>query len=306
LYGSHAPEENINKKDLVRRYLDGVYVNKGEDNLFPIAVVIDNHPDAYPLVGIAQANLVYEAEVEGNITRYLAFFAGTDEIPEIGPVRSARPYFVDWVNEFSACISHCGGSPAALAIIKKENILGMNEFFQGGYFWRASNRIAPHNVMTSYKNLRAYVEDKSETEGKYFSWQYKDDKPLKERPASTTMIALPEIGVSWEYNKDGNNYTRLLLKQVHKDAQGNAITAKNIVLLYTDMEVIDELLRLEIKTTGTGKAVVCQDGECFSGNWSKRSASARTRFYNEDDEEIEFNAGTTWIHVVSENYNISY
>ena len=80
-----------NKENVTRRAIDGVYVEKGKENLYPLAVMMDNHPDARPISALAQANLVIEAEAEGRITRFLAIFASSDVLGEIGPVRSARP-----------------------------------------------------------------------------------------------------------------------------------------------------------------------------------------------------------------------
>ena len=81
--------------------LDGVMVEPGEENYYPLAVVIDNHFEARPPSGLARANFVIEAPVEGGISRYLAFYSASEQIDEIGPIRSARPYFVDWAREFS-------------------------------------------------------------------------------------------------------------------------------------------------------------------------------------------------------------
>ena len=80
-------------------------------------VMIDNHPEARPQSGLDQAFLVIEAPVEGGISRLLAFFSAEQVLEEIGPVRSARPYFLDWNNELDALYVHVGGSDAALDYI---------------------------------------------------------------------------------------------------------------------------------------------------------------------------------------------
>jgi len=95
----------------IRRLIDGVYVAPEKANLPPVAVMLDNHPSARPQAGIEKANLVYEAEVEGNYTRFMAIFASGDDIKQIGAVRSGRSYFVDWAQEINAVYAHCGGSP---------------------------------------------------------------------------------------------------------------------------------------------------------------------------------------------------
>ena len=107
------------------------------------AVVIENHPDARPQSGLSQAGVVYEALAEGGITRFLAFFL--DEKPkEVGPIRSIRTYFVDWALEFNAPVAHVGGNIDALDIINPLGMKDMNEFAYGPYFYRTTDRYAPH------------------------------------------------------------------------------------------------------------------------------------------------------------------
>jgi hypothetical protein len=98
--------------------------------------MIDNSVFARPPSALSRAGLVYEAEVEGNATRLMAIFSSGKDLNEIGPVRSARPYFIEWAKEFGAPYVHCGGSPEALAILAKGGIIDINEFYGGAYFWR--------------------------------------------------------------------------------------------------------------------------------------------------------------------------
>jgi hypothetical protein len=290
--------------NLVRRYIDGVLVESGKENIFPVAVIIDNHPDSRPPAGLSQASLVYEAQVEGVTTRYLAVFAGWQQLDNIGPVRSARPYFIGWARELSALFVHCGGSPEALAKIIKNNILDLNEFYQGQYFWRGSDRSAPHNIMTSTKKLRSFLMDEDLIEGKYFGWNFKDDEPAIE--STSQEITIPEFAVRWIYNRNKNDYTRYLGEKKHLDSEEEEIRAKNVIMAFMPAEVLDEELRLKIETIGIGQAVVCLDGVCREGEWHKKSATSRTRFYNLSGNEFIFNAGPTWIEVVRPGCEVSY
>ena len=99
------PCENIRK-------IDGVCYEGDEP--FTYAVMIDNHSWARPPFGLSQASLVYETIVESPITRFLAIFVDNENIKQIGPVRSARPFYVDWVKEFNIPYLHVGGSNEAL------------------------------------------------------------------------------------------------------------------------------------------------------------------------------------------------
>ena len=99
----------------------------------------------------------------------MAVYAGDNEIKEIGPIRSARPYFLDWAKEYDSLFVHCGGSPEALALIAKSDVLDINEFYNGNYFWRDSSRRSFwFCLVCSRKNGRhCFCEDSLESISKY-------------------------------------------------------------------------------------------------------------------------------------------
>ncbi|MFW5888424.1 MAG: DUF3048 domain-containing protein, partial [Patescibacteria group bacterium] len=131
--------------------------NDGNSNT-PVAIMIDNHKNARPAYGIDKADIVFEAEVEGSITRYLAIFNDYKEVEKIGPVRSARPYFINWASGVSALFVHCGGSPQALATIARSGIKNLDEFYKTSRFWRDKTLPRPHNIFTSGKELNDLLE----------------------------------------------------------------------------------------------------------------------------------------------------
>ncbi|MBU4375374.1 DUF3048 domain-containing protein [Patescibacteria group bacterium] len=290
-----------------RRAIDGVYAEAELVNLYPAAVIIENNIDSRPSSALAKANLVFEAEAEGGITRFLAVYAAGEDIDEIGPIRSARPYFVDWARELSALFIHCGGSPEALIKIARDNIFSINEFYNETFFWRDKHRAAPHNIYTSTENINKYLAKKEAGEGMLLSWHFKDDAPEDERTDSAQV----KIGyktnyeVEWIYNKKTNDYIRYLAGQRHKDSNGDEIRAKNIIVQYVKAKVLDDEGRLKMEHIGSGKALACLDGKCAAGEWRKDKSSARTRFYNEGGEEFEFNSGVTWVEVVRPEIELS-
>lgn len=295
------------EKELVRSFSNGIYVDKGRENIYPIAVVIDNLDPARPQAGLSEASIVYEAEAEGGVTRYLSIFTNYDNIKKIGPVRSARPYFVDWAGEYSALFAHCGGSPDSLAKIKADKIFDLNEFYNGGSFWRESSN-APHNIFTSGKLLKTYLEKENKREGRYEAWKFKDDAEEKDRPDKNDIKITFNSGyaIEWKYSKPENSYIRFLNDSVYKDASGNKITVKDIVIQYIPAKVIDNKLRLSMKTTGSGKLLACIDGKCEKGIWKKPSENSRTIFYNEIGNEIKLNSGQIWIEIVQPGMKVDY
>ena len=131
--------------------LTGLNVDEVVLTQSPITVMLDNFYSARPQAGLAEADIVYEILAEGLITRYMAVFYGN--LPEsIGPVRSARPYFVEKAFEFDPFYVHVGGSMQALSDIKKIGIADIDGLTSGA-FWRLNHKKAPHNMYTSSEAL---------------------------------------------------------------------------------------------------------------------------------------------------------
>ena len=108
-------------------------------------VVIENSKASRPQSGLNDADIVYETMAEGGISRFIALFQKNDA-KVIGPVRSLRPYFIDISEEYNLPFAHCGGSDEALACVKSENLMSMDEMANSSSYWRDSVRKAPHNL----------------------------------------------------------------------------------------------------------------------------------------------------------------
>ena len=291
----------------------------GDDSLeFPpiAAVMIENHSDSRPQAGLSDAPIVFEAEVEGHITRFLAIFPlGTSlNTEKIGPVRSARPYYLDWAKEFDSLYAHVGGSPEALEKIDVYNVEDLDQFFWSNYFWRSNDRYAPHNVYTSLDLLVQAAEKKNinlKSESEYGAWKFKEDLKKEERPLNVKDLIINfssgiTYKVAWKYDLENNNYIRYIADDKHLAENGAEIKANNICIVFTDFEAIDNEGRLSMETIGKGKAIVFQDGKTISASWEKKSMNERLRFFDSDNKELEFNAGKTWIEVVNDNVDIEY
>ncbi len=274
-------------------------------------VMVENMVEAWPLSGIDQAFLVIEAPVEAAIPRLLAFYYQGQEVNKIGPVRSARPYYLNWNEELEAMYVHVGGSPDALNQIRYSDMLDLNEFYYGWFFWRSDSRSAPHNTYISSELLDSAYEEVSSWETvldpEYGLWSFKDDVAEDERPEyqMVTMNFSPYFGglyeAGWEYDPETNDYVRYQSGYEMTLLEGDGVRANNIAILETDIVVLDEIGRRQITTAGEGPAMVIQDGQVIMGTWSKPSSEGRLRFYdNETGEEIMFNAGVTWIEVLDD------
>lgn len=290
------------------RRLDGVCLAAGETEKYPVAVMIDNKEEAWPWSGLSYAGLVYEAPVEGGITRFLAVYTTDKNIEKIGPVRSARPYYLDWTEELGAILAHVGGSPAALNLIQgseKFRSLDLDEYRWGGiYFWRSRDRIAPHNTYTSSELLDKAREEKKKDKPEFKEWEFKSDAFSSERgdveEIKIKLSIYPQYDAIWEYDKDKNEYRRKVLGKYAKDEDGRMILAKNIAVLATDIEIIDAISRRDITTMGSGDALIFQDGKKIEARWEKQSADARVFFFDLNGNEIKFNRGTSWVEVTDD------
>lgn len=314
---------NSQESDLIRRKVDGVLVAKDNSNNWPFSVIIENSIDARPLSGVNDANIVYEALAEGSITRFLCIFSGSESISKIGPVRSARPYYVDIADEYNSLFVHFGGSPEALDRLAKGyyNVTDLNGIiYDGSYFWRDDNRNAPHNAYISTDLINKYKSDtgKDKWFGDFSEWLFTDkkiDETIDKTNLSTAKNAYIQYSdqttsynLNWKYDTETDSYIRYYENnKLDKDSLSNKITAKNIVIQFTSTSVTDEQLRKSINLTEGGKAIMIRNGYFITGYWKKNSLINRTKFYtkiNGVEKEFEFNPGKTWVNIVPKDYKI--
>ncbi len=292
---------------IVPRKLDGLPVPKGQENLWPVAVMIDNHPDARPQSGLQSAAVVYETIAEGGIPRFMAIFARRD-MAEIGPIRSTRPYFVKEAAEINAAMVHAGGSPDGLNLLKK---LRMQSFWAikgafAKYFYRAHGG-GVHGLYTSDVKLVAALKQARTDKLKalYRSWKFVDQAQTKLRPngqhgATINLGAGRSYDVEYRYDKKSDSYLRFTGHRPQIDRlTKKQIAVKNIIIMNTAKEkVLDKKGRLDIKVTGRDAGYLLKDGKVTPIIWTKTSDRARTIFTTHQGKEIELNRGNTWITIV--------
>ncbi|HLD28519.1 MAG TPA: DUF3048 domain-containing protein [Patescibacteria group bacterium] len=297
--------------NIVRR-LDGVLMDEENSNLLPIAVMIENHIEARPPSGLADALVVYEALSEGRITRFLAIYDLSQKIEKIGPIRSARPYYIELASEYGAIYVHSGGSPTALELLENDDVgvYDLNEYYgyNSGYFWRDQQRYSPHNLYTSSQLLFAAKEYYTIVGGADFvSWQFKDDESTVTNKVNDVEInysASTAYQVTWKYNSSGNNYERYQSGSRHITDTGQIIEAKNIIIQFTETKILDAVGRRSVDLASGGEAVIFSDGKTTIGSWQKDVD--RTRFFGESGDEIVFNRGITWIEIVDDSVEVIY
>ena len=281
----------------------------------PVALMIDDHPDARPQSGLSLADVVWHAPAEGGIPRYLAIYQSKLGGQDIGPIRSARVYFVLWAAEWNALYGHSGGSPQALALLRRlgqgEYVFDANEFrYGGGAFGRVGFRPAPHNVYTDAARMRRLGKRLGAKDHELEPvWTFGPDPPLAERPEGGSIkVPYPYNTETYAYDRETNTYVRDVSDEKGQvDATNDRpIAPKNVVIMHVKfIDTGDSKHRLEGDVVGSGKAEVATNGRIIKGTWKKQDDTAPTRFYDDDGEPIVFTAGQTFIQVVPTNLKVT-
>ncbi|KXG75880.1 DUF3048 domain-containing protein [Thermotalea metallivorans] len=298
------------EKEGVPSPLSGIYTREENIQRRPIAVMLDNQSKARPQAGLDQAEIVYEMLAEGWITRYMAIFL-IHEPETIGPVRSARPYFIDKALEYDALYVHVGGSPQAFADIKKLKVADIDAMSRGGNtFWRKPHKKAPHNMYTSARALREAAQNSNYKKTGEFEplLFHREDKSIGGSPASYVEIPYyRDYHPSFQYNAQVKKYYRFINGQPHLDEVSNAhLYAKNIIIQKCSTKIIDSEGRLEIEVTGKGRGYYLANGEMVEITWEKKSRRAGTKYYDANGDEIRLNPGITWIEVIPDDVEIVF
>lgn len=289
--------------------IDGLQITEEEHM---ISVIIENHGDSRrQMAGLSEASLVFETEAEGGITRFLAFYP-YQNTEKVGPVRSARPYFVRWSEMFDSAFTHAGASDMGYsAIYNSGRVFDLDGLaLEGGlkYFTRDYLYYAPHNLFTNLEELRELMEDRNwdkPIEDSFLTFGAStnneiDDEEVELGDSIHIYYPFPQYFVRYDYNPEKNNYKRYQAGEEHID-HGNEeqIAVSNVVVLITDYYPTDAEGRLYMKTEGKGDMYLFRNGKVYPGTWKKTTSLDPLKFYSTNDTELVFEPGNTWISVVN-------
>jgi hypothetical protein len=272
------------------------------------AVMIENSPEARPQSGLKAAGVVFEAVAEGGITRFIALYQ--EASPElVGPVRSVRPYYLEWAAAFDPAVAHVGGSSDALAMIQGGGYgLDLDQFYNASAYWRANDRYAPHNVYTNYDNLSQLEQAKGKTASQFDAWPRQDAKAA-EIPNATHIDLPVSTGifyVSYDYDAATNTYLRSQGGAPHIDREQGQIAPDTVVALRVGQFLSNDGLHNEIAATGSGEALIFQNGTVTRGTWRKSAATSQLELLGENGQPLKLNRGQTWLTAVPNNQEITW
>ncbi len=280
-------------------------------------IMIENSHDARPQSGLQDAGVVYEAIAEAGITRFLALFQ-EGQPQYIGPVRSLRPYYIDFAAPYQASIVHVGGSPDALAEVTSGGFRNLDQFYNGAYFTRINSRYAPHNVYTSFAKLDALNQAKGYTKSAFTGWPRKADKKLATPTAKTIHLAISssDFYADYTYDAASNSYLRAEGGEAHTelvnagDKSGPQLHPKVVIALVMGLSngALDAsgAYYSNYIDYGSGQMYVFQDGGVTTGAWSKSGTNDQIHFSEDNGTPIKLDAGQTWLTLVSDPGKVTY
>ena len=274
----------------------------------PIAVMIDNDSEASrPQIGLEDAYLVYEIIVEGGASRIMALFKNY-RLEKVGPVRSARHYFLDYALENGAIYTHAGWSPQAqrdIGVYDVDNINGLigNDT---NNFWRDSTYDNTwHNLYTSTAKLSEYARSKKDYKMKASEGPVsflKEDKVTGDTDCTKLSFAYSQMyRVGFTYNPETAMYERIINGKPHLSQTGKAFPAKNIIIYDVPNYTLNDGQnkgRQDLQNTGEGEGWYVSMGKAEKITCSKKSRTSKTLYKRADGTELEVNPGVTYIQIV--------
>jgi hypothetical protein len=296
--------------------LDGVAAPLSVAHRLPMAIMIDDVDEARPQSGMSSASIVYQAPEDGDADRYMMVFQeGT--ATDIGPVRSARPYYVLWATEYKAMFGHFGGDAQTLGVVipgNAGNIYNQDGTGSGACpYRRITTRDSPHNAYTSTAALIGCLAPR----GYPLVYQglptrpFRGDMPLTQRPTGQTIsITYPNVNVGYLFDPTSDSYLRLIDGKPEIDsANDQEVYARSIVLMYQELSVDPNsepgYARPVVANVGSGKAIVFQEGRQIDATWKKTSDTDLTRFYDSSGAEIQLVRGEIFIQSLPTRFAVT-
>lgn len=309
-------EREYNEQGQVRSFLTGKWVDKEIGEKRPVAVMLSNIEAAQPMCGVSRADVVYEAPVEGEITRMMGIFEDYADLEKIGSVRSCREYFLFYALEFDSIYAHYGQSSYAVEYLERDyadNLSGLSGI-GSTVFYRTTDRKSPHNAFASAKGIQEGIKKmKYRTEYRdTYSGKFKfagDGEIVDVGDSKITYIAPGYyINKPWfEYNDSDKLYYRFQYgdKQID-EVTGEQLAFTNVILQYSDWEKRDEKGYLAFDCHSEGYALIFSNGTATEAHWMREGDQddGVIRYYDIGlTHEIVLNQGKTMVCIIEDFIN---
>lgn len=326
--GSAIAEET----DTCLSYLTGQTVSTEIGRQRPIAMMFNNIYDAIPQYGIENCGVVYEAPVEGYITRLMGIMEDYQGADRIGSVRSCRNYFIYFAREFNSIYCHYGQAVYAEPILNlptTNNLSGLSDIGEIVYY-RSDDRVSPHNVFTNYQMIQDGIDAMgySREYAPLYTGHYQfapEGESVTPEGGQDALVVMPGYTYNharFDYNPDDGLYYRSQYGGAQVDGNtGNQLAYKNIILQYCSWEDFDENGYLNIDPVSGGAGKFITNGKAIDITWEKENYNPDselyctidsqlshvevhaddfnvTRYYDANGNQITLNPGKTWVCII--------
>ena len=273
------------------------------------AVMIDNYPhEARPQSGLRDADIVYEAEAEGGITRYMALFL--ENAPsKIGPVRSTRLYFVDMARPYMPYLAHAGENDDVWEPLRELRVGGFADMEEiliaEEAFWRDDTRDMPHNLYTSIARIRGDGPNHGWPDAPYGNsgFVFYDAPPPPSAPGITVDFWL-HYSVRYIFSKGA--YERTIGGVVQHDlGDPTPYRVADVIAVWIPAAVIDDQGDLKMDVFGEFPALLMRDGVVHEGTWVADGPTEFPRIVDADRHDMPLEPGQIYIEIIPQGGSVT-
>ncbi|MBR3787152.1 MAG: DUF3048 domain-containing protein [Firmicutes bacterium] len=305
---SGCGKEAVEEKVTYTNPLTGAVTETEVDTARPLVVSIDNVNEAVPQSWLSKADLVYEFPVEGEQTRLQAIYY--TEFPEhFGPIRSARPYFVDLAREYKAVFLAHGWSPQAKEYLMSGVVPYINAMNSGLDFYRVDDKPAPHNSYIKWETVKEEIDAQAwwDEKKKIKAFKFlKDGTESAGDRVDKVEFSYDAADCEFTYDAETNKYVRTVDGAEFIDKEtGEPITVSNILVQKVKSSMYDEK-RLKIDMCAGGDALLFTNGKVVKGTWSREDLDSRTIFVDAEGNQFRLSRGKSWVEVTNQDCDIDY
>ncbi len=300
------------------KYFDPITAEPTERDLStsrPIAVVVKNDRKAAPQYGLTNAAVIYEALVEGGMTRFLAVYSDASLVKKVGPVIDSRAYFFDFAANHNAVLAQAGSTANGNSVMSARGIKVLDaisgEMSPGFYRDELLNtaRGYENSVVTEENGLGARASQYGislkvvNPVSPYTTLDYMKNREMNGKYC--TYLSIPfstNMTIEYTYSTLSNKYSRVQYDGPHIDAiNGKQLSFTNIIILSIDHTVIDNTTgEMNISDSGTGTGYYVYGGSCIQIKWQRTDGTNPIRLFEEDGlTPLQVSSGNTYIAVVS-------
>ena len=323
----NSASEDSAPKGMVRSKLTNEWIDASLYNERPLAVMIPNEVSAVPHYNLSQASIIYECNVEANMTRMLGIFEDYKSIEKLGNIRSLRDYYAYWAFEWDAILCHFGGPYYVDEVMAQPTTDSLNGNILSQPFFRSTDRELPHNaylngtlVKTALEKQGIEIYDRGLADANHYQFASPTEPNTLTQYSSAEPATFLDMSDSYPvtrcyfiYDESDGLYYRFQqlsgsIEEPHVDGStGQQLAFSNILIESHTYHVRDQLGYLWYDTIDSGRdAWYITQGKLIKCTWEKTSDYGATRYYDESGNEIVLNTGKTMILIIQDDDTFTY